>query len=75
MKEMVTTIMKNLVDQENNLKISEVRGNFTDILEVSADKEDIGKIIGKQGKTARAIRTILKAASKKHGKKYILNIL
>jgi len=75
MKELVTKIVQSLVDDETKVEVREIKGNQTDIFEVSTSKEDIGKVIGKQGRTAKAVRTILKAASKKNGKKYILNIL
>ena len=75
MKDLITTIVTHLVDKEEFVSVKEVKGSLTDILEISADKDDIGKIIGKQGNTARALRTILKAASKKQGKRYILNIM
>jgi len=76
MKELIKTIVTHLVDKEENVIVKEIEGSITNTLEVSADKEDIGKIIGKQGNTARALRTILKAASKKKGnKRYILNIV
>ena len=75
MKDLIKTIVTSLVDKEELVSVKEVSGSVADILEVTADKEDIGKIIGKQGNTARALRTILKAASKKQGKRYILNIV
>ena len=75
MKELIKTIVTHLVDKEEAVVVKEVLGGLTDILEVSADKDDVGKIIGKQGNTAKALRTILKAASKKIGKKYVLNII
>lgn len=75
MRELVSSIVKSLVDKEDNVSIKEISGENTNIFEVTAAKEDMGKIIGKQGNTAKAIRTILQAASKKQNKKYILNII
>lgn len=75
MKNLLTEIVKSLVDKEDAVVINEVQGNQTDIFEVSVDKEDVGKIIGKQGRTAQSIRTLMRAISKKKGKSYILNIL
>ena len=75
MKEFITQIVKNLVDQEDRVSVKEISGSFTDVFEVTVDKEDVGKVIGRQGNTAKAIRTILNAASKKHNKKFVLNIL
>ena len=75
MNELITLIVKSLVDHEDKIEVKEVTGSFTTIFEVSVDKEDVGKLIGKQGNTAKAIRTILKAVSKKDNKKYVLNIL
>jgi predicted RNA-binding protein YlqC (UPF0109 family) len=70
MKELVTAIVKNLVDDESSVSVKEVLGEDTDLIEVTAAKEDVGKLIGKSGRTANAIRHILKASGKKHNKKY-----
>lgn len=75
MKNLLTEIVKNLVDNEDAVEIKEVLGNQTDIFEVTVDKADIGKVIGKQGRTAQSIRTLMRAISKKKGKSYILNIM
>jgi len=75
MKELITTIISSLVDDVQNLSVTEVEGEATNVIEVKAAKEDVGKIIGKEGRNARSIRTIMRAASKKFNKKYILNIL
>lgn len=75
MKNLLNEIVKSLVDNEDAVVIKEVQGEQTDIFEVSVDKEDVGKIIGKQGRTAQSIRTLMRAISKKKGKDYILNIL
>jgi len=75
MKELIKYIAKSLVDHPDLVKVTEVEGERTSILELSVAKEDIGKIIGKQGKSASAIRTILNAASMKQKKRTILEII
>lgn len=75
MKNLITTILEALVDNPDGIKISEVEGESTRILEVQVDKEDVGKIIGKQGRTADAIRTIISAASGKSKKKTSFHII
>ena len=59
MKEFVAYIVKNLVDHPDKVKINEIGGTQTLIIELSVEKSDIGKIIGKKGKTINAIRTLL----------------
>lgn len=75
MKELVTTIVKFLVDHPEEIDVQEVEGTQTRVLELRVAKTDMGKVIGKQGRTARAIRTILGAASAKLEKRTILEIL
>ena len=75
LKELVTYIAKSLVDNPDSVEITEVEGEHTSVLELRVAKEDLGKVIGKQGRTARAIRTILAAASSKAKKRTILEIL
>jgi len=75
MKELIGCIVQALVDHPEQVKISEVEGDQTDVLELKVAKEDIGKVIGKQGRTARAIRTILSAASAKTKKRTVLEIV
>jgi len=75
MKDLVTYIAKLLVDQPDLIKVTEVEGETTSIIELSVAKEDIGKIIGKQGRTATAIRTIMNAASKKMKRSAVLEII
>ena len=75
MKDLVTYIAKLLVDQPDLVKVTEVEGETTSIIELSVAKEDIGKIIGKQGKTATAIRTIMNAASNKMKRRSVLEII
>jgi len=68
-------IAKSLVDHPEAVKVTEVEGERTSVIELSVTKEDLGKVIGKQGKTARAMRTILSAASTKEKKRTILEII
>jgi hypothetical protein len=75
MKDLITYIAKSLVDQPDLVKVTEVEGEITSIIELNVDKEDIGKIIGKQGKTATAIRTIMNAASMKMKRRSVLEII
>ena len=75
LKDLVIYIAKSLVDNPDAVQITEVEGEHTSVLELRVDKEDLGKVIGKQGRTARAIRTILTAASSKAQKRTVLEIL
>lgn len=75
MKELVEFIAKALVDDVEKIEISEIAGNQTNIIELKVAKEDIGKVIGRQGRTADAIRTILNCAAAKYSKRYILQII
>jgi len=75
MKELITYIAKALVDQPDQVSVSELEGNQTSVLELKVAKEDLGKVIGKQGRTARAMRTILSAASAKIKKRTVLEII
>ena len=75
MKELIKFIAEALVDQPDQVKVTEVEGERTSVLELQVAKEDLGKIIGKQGRTARAIRTILAAASAKINKRVVLEIM
>ncbi len=75
MKELIEFIAKSLVDNPDAVKVSEVEGEKTSVIELSVAKEDLGKVIGKQGRTARAIRTILNAASTKVKKRSVLEII
>ena len=74
-KDLITYIAKSLVDQPDLVKVTEIEGEITSVIELSVAKEDIGKIIGKQGKTATAIRTILNAASNKTKRRSVLEII
>ncbi len=75
MKDLVKYIAQALVDFPEQVTVNEVVGNQTSVLELKVTKEDLGKIIGKQGRTARAIRTILSAASAKVKKRTVLEII
>jgi hypothetical protein len=75
MKQLVEQIAKSLVDNPDKVQVKEVAGEQTTVLELRVAPEDLGKVIGKQGKTARAIRTILAAAGMKMHKRYMLEIL
>ena len=75
MKELVKFIAQALVDQPDHVQVNEIEGEQTSVIELKVAKEDLGKVIGKQGRTARAIRTILSAASTKIRKRSVLEIL
>jgi predicted RNA-binding protein YlqC (UPF0109 family) len=75
MKELIGYIAQALVDHPEQVVVSEVGGDQKDVLELKVAKEDIGKVIGKQGRTARAMRTILSAASAKTKKRTVLEIV
>jgi predicted RNA-binding protein YlqC (UPF0109 family) len=75
MKDLIDYIAQALVDNPDQVKVTEVEGNQTTVLELKVAKEDIGKVIGKQGRTARAMRTILSAASAKIKKRSVLEIV
>jgi len=75
MKDLINYIAKSLVDNPDDVEVTEVEGEKTSVIELKVAKEDLGKIIGKQGRTARAVRTILAAASAKVNKRSVLEIL
>lgn len=75
MKELIEYIAKALVDNPDQVSVSEVNGDQTCVLELKVAKEDLGKVIGKQGRSARAMRTILSAASTKLKKRTVLEII
>ena len=75
MKDLIYYIAQALVDNPEQVTVSEVQGNQTSVLELKVAKEDLGKVIGKQGRTARAMRTILSAASAKAKKRTVLEII
>ncbi|CAB5111047.1 KH domain RNA binding protein YlqC [Olavius algarvensis associated proteobacterium Delta 3] len=75
MKEMIETIAQALVDQPDLVSVTEISGKYTSILELRVAKTDIGKVIGRQGRTADALRTLLSAASAKAKKRTVLEIM
>ncbi len=75
MKELISCIAKALVDYPDQVMVMEVEGRQVSVLELKVAKEDLGKVIGKQGRTAKAIRTILSAGSAKIRKRTILEII
>ncbi len=75
MKTLIVEMAKALVDMPEEVSVNEVDGERTAVFELRVDKSDIGKVIGKHGNTARAMRTILSAAGTKLGKRYVLEIL
>ena len=75
MKDLIEYIAKSLVDSPDEVVVSEVQGERTSVIELKVAKEDLGKVIGKQGRTARAMRTILSAASTKIRKRSVLEII
>jgi uncharacterized protein len=75
MKDLIERIAQSLVDKPEEVQINEVKGESTIALELRVNKDDLGKVIGKKGRTAAAMRTILNAAGTKMGKKYVLEIL
>ncbi|MEX0797801.1 MAG: KH domain-containing protein [Bacteriovoracaceae bacterium] len=75
LKELIEYVGKSLVDMPDNVEVNEIEGEQTTVIELKVDKSDLGKVIGKQGRTARALRTILNAASTKLKKRSVLEII
>ena len=75
MKDLISTIARALVDNPEQVSVTEIEGAHTSVLELKVAKSDMGKVIGKQGKTAGAIRTILSGVSGKAKKRVVLEIL
>ncbi len=75
MKEFVEYLIKQLVDRPDDVKINEITGQHTIVLELHVGEGDMGKVIGKKGQTAQSLRTLLAASSAKQGKRFILEIL
>lgn len=75
MKELITYIAKALVDKPEEVSVHEIEGEKTTVLELKVATEDLGKVIGKQGRTARAMRIILSATATKLRKRAVLEIL
>jgi len=75
LKDLVTYIIKALVDNQDKVQINEIAGDKSIIYELRVGEGDLGKVIGKEGRTARAVRTIITAAAMKQGKRTVLEIL
>jgi hypothetical protein len=75
MKELILFIAKSLVDNPEEVEVMEFEGEKTTVIELRVAQEDLGKVIGKQGRTARAMRTILNATATKIKKRAVLEIL
>ena len=75
MKELLEMLAKAIVDEPDQVKVSAVEGEKSIILQLSVSPNDIGKVIGKQGRIAKAIRAIIKASAVKEGKKVIVEII
>ena len=75
MKDLIERIARALVDQPEEVMVSAIEGNQATVLELKVAKDDLGKIIGKQGRTARSLRTIIGAASAKERRRVVLEIV
>ena len=75
LKDLMAYVSKALVDMPEAVQVNEIVGEQTTVIELKVDKTDLGKIIGKQGRTARSLRTILNAASTKLKKRSVLEII
>ncbi|TFB08082.1 KH domain-containing protein [Candidatus Atribacteria bacterium MT.SAG.1] len=75
MKELVELIIKGIVDNPDKVEISEIIGERSSIFEVKVDPDDIGKVIGRQGRNIKSIRTIVNAAAQKDNKRVIIEIV
>ena len=75
MKDLVEMIAKALVDNPDQVSVTEIDGERTTVLELRVAPQDLGKVIGRQGRTARCIRTLLSAAGMKLEKRFVLEIL
>jgi predicted RNA-binding protein YlqC (UPF0109 family) len=75
MKDLVELMARALVDNPEDVMVTAIEGNQATVLELKVAKEDLGKIIGKQGRTARSLRTIIGAASAKERKRVVLEIV
>lgn len=75
LRDMIEYIAKSLVDNPDEVKVTEIEGEQTVVLELKVAKEDLGKVIGKQGRTARAMRTLLGAAAAKVKRRAVLEII
>lgn len=74
-KELVEAVVRSMVDRSDEVEVTEVEGAHTSVIELKVAREDIGKVIGKKGAHAYALRTLVAAAGGKKKKRYVLNIL
>ncbi len=75
MKELVETMVKAMVDHPDEVEVTEVQGQHASIIELVVARDDVGKVIGKRGAHAQALRTIISAAGGKRKKRYVLEIV
>jgi uncharacterized protein len=75
MKELIEYIARSLVDHPESVKVTQVEGEQSIIFELQVQQEDMGKIIGKEGRIANAVRTLLKVAAAREGKRAVLEII
>lgn len=75
MKELVEVLARGLVDNPDQVEINEVEGEKSIIIELKVAEEDMGKIIGKKGRIAKAIRTVVKASAAREGKRAVVEII
>jgi len=75
MKQLIEEMVKTLVDHPEQVFVQEVAGQQSIVYEIKVDPSDVGKVIGKQGKTANAIRALIRAAAAKNGKNAVINII
>ncbi len=75
MKDLIDFIARALVDNPDDVEVLEVAGENTSVIELKVNKDDLGKVIGKSGRTARAIRTILSASAAKNNRRTMLEII
>ena len=75
MKSLIEFIAKSLVDHPDDVQVSEVEGEQTTVLELKVAQDDLGKVIGKQGRIAKAMRTVVKAASARENRKVTVEIV
>ena len=75
MKDLILTIVRAMVDHPDRVSVSEINGDQMTVFELNVAKEDLGEVIGKQGQNAKAIRTILNAASSRERRRSVLEII
>ena len=75
LKDLIEYIAKSLVDNPEQVEVKEIEGEVTSVIELRVAKQDLGKVIGKEGRTARAMRTLLTASSTKVKKRAVLEII